>query len=66
MYFYITGSGSGHIQSLILAAILMLSGIQIGLFAVFADLISINRKLLEDIQRRLKVSDLKNLSEDLK
>jgi hypothetical protein len=61
-----TGSGSGHIQSLILAAILMLSGIQIGLFAVFADLISINRKLLEDIQRRLKVSDLKNLSEDLK
>lgn len=66
MYFYMTGSGSGHIQSLILAAILMLSGIQIGLFAVFADLISINRKLLEDIQRRLKVSDLKNLSEDLK
>lgn len=54
MYFYFTQSGSGHIQSLILSAILILTGIQVGLIAVLADLLSINRKLLEDIQTRLK------------
>lgn len=54
MYFYFTQSGSGHIQSLILSAILILTGVQVGLIAVLADLLSINRKLLEDIQTRLK------------
>lgn len=54
LYFYIINSGSGHIQSLILSAILILTGVQVGLIAVLADLLSINRKLLEDIQTRLK------------
>ena len=54
LYFYFNHSGIGHIQSLILAAILILAGIQVGLIAVLADLLSINRKLLEDIQTRLK------------
>lgn len=54
LYFYINHSGSGHIQSLILSAILILTGVQVGLIAVLADLQSINRKLLEDIQTRLK------------
>jgi len=59
LWFYFMGSGSGHIQSLILAAILLISGVQIALIAVLSELLSINRKLLEDIQRRLKVEDLK-------
>lgn len=54
LYFYFMQSGSGHIQSLILSAILILTGVQVGLIAVLADLLSINRKLLEDIQTRLK------------
>ena len=54
LYFYFTIGGNGHIQSLILAAILILTGIQIGLIAVLADLIAINRKLLEDVQVRIK------------
>lgn len=54
LYFYLNHQGSGHIQSLILAAVLILTGVQIGLMAVFADLQSVNRKLLEDIQTRLK------------
>lgn len=54
LYFYLFGSGSGHVQSLILAAVLVLTGVQIGLIAVLADLLSVNRKLLEDIQTRLK------------
>lgn len=54
LYYYLTASGAGHIQSLILAAVLILTGIQICLIAVLADLQAINRKLLEDIQTRLK------------
>ena len=55
LWFYCTGSGSGHIQSLILAAILLITGVQVGLIAVLSELLSINRKLLEDIQRRLRL-----------
>ncbi len=54
LYYYLNHHGAGHIQSLILASILILTGVQIGLIAVLADLLSINRKLLEDIQTRLK------------
>ena len=57
LYYYIFTSGSGHIQSLILSAILIITGVQIAVIAVMSELFSINRKLLEDIQRRLK--DLK-------
>lgn len=54
LYFYLNHAGHGHIQSLILAAVLIITGVQVGLIAVLADLLSINRKLLEDIQTRLK------------
>ena len=54
LYFYLSNSGSGHVQSLILSAVLILTGVQVGLIAVLADLQSVNRKLLEDIQTRIK------------
>ncbi len=58
LYFYFGSTGSGHIQSLILAAVLILTGVQIELIAVLADLQSINRKLLEDIQIRVKKTNI--------
>jgi len=60
LWFYIKGSGTGHIQSLILSAILVITGVQIGVIAVVSELLAINRKLLEDIQKRIKLQDLKN------
>jgi glycosyltransferase involved in cell wall biosynthesis len=39
-----------HIPSLILASILILIGVQLMIFGLIADLISVNRKILEDIQ----------------
>lgn len=54
VYFYITESGQGHIQSLILCAILILMAVQSLFFAVIADLLAINRKLLEDIQIKVQ------------
>ena len=66
LYYYLTGSGTGHIQSLILAAILLITGVQVGLIAVLSELLSINRKLLEDIQKRVKLEGLKNINEVIK
>ena len=60
VWYFLTGDGHGHIQSLILAAILLLTGVQVSLIAVLSELIAINRKLLEDIQSRVKSADLQN------
>ena len=54
LYYYFNGEGSGHVQSLILASILIITGVQTSVVAIASDLLSINRKLLEDIQMRLK------------
>ena len=59
LYFYIVGDGNGHIQSLIFAAIFLINSIQLLIIAVIGDLLSINRKLLEDVQYRIKKVELK-------
>jgi glycosyltransferase involved in cell wall biosynthesis len=49
------GKGSAlHIPSLILTAILIILGMQIFIFGLVADLISVNRQLLEDIQKKIR------------
>lgn len=54
LYFYVTEGGQGHIQSLILAAVLLLMGFQLAILGLVADLIATNRRLLEDLQYRLR------------
>ncbi|WP_322081998.1 glycosyltransferase family 2 protein [Burkholderia sp. BCC1972] len=54
MYFWATGNGTGHVQSLILASILVGAGFQTLLIAIIADLLSTNRKLLEDVRFAVK------------
>jgi len=54
LYFYSTGAGSGHIQSVILAALLLGIGIFLFLVGLLADLIAVNRRLLEDLEARLQ------------
>jgi glycosyltransferase involved in cell wall biosynthesis len=49
--FYAAGSGDGHIQSLILAAVLLICGFLTFLLAIVSDLLSVNRRLLEELQR---------------
>jgi glycosyltransferase involved in cell wall biosynthesis len=55
LYFYITGSGAGHVQSLILAALLMGIGAAFVTIGLIADLISVNRKLLEQLEWKVSV-----------
>ena len=52
LLFYVMGDGSGHIQSLILSAIFLIIGFQTLLLAVIADLLAINRRLLEDLKNK--------------
>ncbi|MDP6980061.1 MAG: glycosyltransferase family 2 protein [Myxococcota bacterium] len=55
LYFFVfTGSHDLHVQSLILAAILMLAGFQMVLTGIVADLISSSRGILEDVSYRLR------------
>jgi glycosyltransferase involved in cell wall biosynthesis len=54
LYYYMTGTGFGHVQSLILSAVLMIVGFQILLIGLVADLIGGSRKLLEDLLYRVR------------
>jgi glycosyltransferase involved in cell wall biosynthesis len=54
LYFYFTGHGSGHLQSVILSAVLLIIGFQVLLIGLVADLIGFNRKILEEILYRIR------------
>lgn len=55
--FYIKGMGAGHVQSLILASMMCIIGVLCGIVGLQADIIAANRKLLEDIQYRVRKLD---------
>ena len=54
MVYYFLGSGAGHIQSLILSSTLMMLGFMTIGLGLLGDLIAVNRKLIEDMQYRIK------------
>src|SRR5262245_65633677 len=59
LYFYFfVDKGTGHLQSLILSAVLMIVGFQVLLIGLLADVISANRKLLEDLLYRMRSLEL--------
>ncbi len=51
---YFGGTNRAHVPSLVAAAVLLLAGIQLIIVGLVADLLSVNRKLLEDIQLRMR------------
>ena len=59
-FFFFTDEGERHIQSLILAAILLLAGFQMFLTGIVADLIATNRALLEDVSTRVRSMELED------
>lgn len=64
-YYFITPDSvqTGHIQSLILAAVLLIVGVQIFIISWIAELIRCNRKLVEENLYRLKKLELGNNNE---
>lgn len=54
VYYWAQGEGEGKVQSLILAALLMGAGFFLGTVGILADLIAVNRKLLEEVRWELR------------
>ena len=53
-YFFLIGQGQGHVQSLVVAAILIVVAFQTFLLGLLADLIARNRRLHEEILYRVR------------
>lgn len=64
LYFFLTGRGGGHVQSVILAAVLLILGFQVLLIGLLADLIGSNRKILEELIYRMRKIDLGKTEKD--
>ena len=62
LYFFLQKGGAGHVQSLILAAILIIVGFQVCLIGLIADLVRLNRKMLEDVLYRVRRMELERES----
>ena len=62
LFYYFMGQGSGHVQSLILAAILFIIGFQVFMIGLVADVISFNRKLIEETLLRVKRIEFDHLN----
>jgi glycosyltransferase involved in cell wall biosynthesis len=58
LYLMLVGHRVGHVQSLILAAILIIVGFQVILIGLLADLLSCNRKLLEEALYRVRKMEM--------
>jgi glycosyltransferase involved in cell wall biosynthesis len=56
--FIVRGGVTGNIQSLILAAVLLIVGFQVCLIGLIADAVSMNRRMVEDALYRLRRADL--------
>jgi hypothetical protein len=54
LWFLVQGSGTGHIQSLVLSGVLLVIGFQVGLIGLVSDLIAGNRRLQEETLYRLR------------
>ena len=63
LIYFLMGQGSGHIQSLIFAAILFIVGFQILVLGLVADVISFNRRLIEETLFRIRRIEFDHMSE---
>ncbi|MEX1307792.1 MAG: glycosyltransferase family 2 protein [Eubacteriales bacterium] len=54
LFFYFSGDGSGHVQSVLLGVMLLVIGFQVGVFGLLADAVAANRKINEELLYRVK------------
>lgn len=58
LYFYFTGDGGGHLQSLVLGGVLLIIGFVTFMIGLVADLISFNRQLTEITLEKVRKIEL--------
>ena len=56
LWHYFHGDGGGHIQSLLLGSVLLIMGFNTFMMGFMADLLSVNRRLLEELQAYQRAS----------
>jgi glycosyltransferase involved in cell wall biosynthesis len=61
VYFYFSGDGAGHIQSLILGGVFLMMGFMAFLIGLVADLISFNRQLVEMTLEKVRRIELQQM-----
>lgn len=64
LVFVVQGTGGGHVQSVIVAVLFIIIAVQTFMMGLQADIISANRRLLEDVQFRIKKMELALLNPD--
>jgi hypothetical protein len=62
LYFYFSAGGQGHLQSLVLSGVLIIIGFILIMIGLVADIVSLNRRLIEDILYRVKKAELELFS----
>lgn len=60
LYFYFTGGGEGHIQSLIFSAVFIICGFFILILGIIAELVSSNRKMIETMMYKIRKLEMNN------
>ena len=54
LFFFFRGDRDGHIQSLIFASIFIMISVMLAVFGLLADMISTNRKVVDEVLYRVK------------
>lgn len=54
LYFYATGGGAGHVQSLVIAGALLVIAFLMFVLGILAELLAVNRSLIEDLLSRVR------------
>ncbi len=62
-HFYIQGMGDGHVQSLIIGSVLLMIGFQVLVMGFLGDVISFNRRLIEEVLVRVKKIEIDYFAE---
>lgn len=57
LVYYCMGDGNGHVQSLIFASMMVIIGVQTIVVGLLGDVISANRKVLQDVQYHMRKLD---------
>jgi glycosyltransferase involved in cell wall biosynthesis len=66
LYFYFSGDGEGHLQSLVLGGVLTILGFISFLIALLADLMNFNRQLIEQTLEKVRRIELEYFDSSIK
>ncbi len=64
LFYYFSGDGSGHLQSLVLGSVLVITGFTTLITGLLADLISFNRQLIELTLEKVRRIELKQIQQN--